>query len=173
VETASHETSGPYATLSYCWGGNIKFRLTTSSLQQFKTGFARSSLPQTIKDAVQVTMQLGLRYLWVDSLCIIQDSPEDWAAEVESMSDVCRNCHVTIAALGALNSDQGLWPFSANATLSLSNLVGCLQLQVYRDVIVTWVLLHRALRLPKNSWGTPPFINEVGLCKSGSCPREL
>jgi hypothetical protein len=108
-ETSPGIIIGPYATLSYCWGGKNEFRLTLSSLQHFKTGFALSDLPQTIQDAIHVTRHLGIRYLWIDALCIIQDSPEDWRKEVATMSQVYRNSLVTIGALGATNSEEGLF----------------------------------------------------------------
>ncbi|KAH8758768.1 heterokaryon incompatibility protein-domain-containing protein [Hyaloscypha sp. PMI_1271] len=56
-----------------------------------------SSLPQTLRDAFRVTRQLGIRYLWVDALCIIQDDPNDWATEAAKMASTYENCLVSIA----------------------------------------------------------------------------
>lgn len=64
-------------------------------------------LPQSFRDAVDVTRMLGLRYLWIDSLCIIQDSPEDWDEEASHMADVYSNAYCTIAATRAEGSNAG------------------------------------------------------------------
>jgi len=129
LETASGVPVVPYATLSYCWGGTNKFRLTSSTLQHFKDGFALSNLPRTIQDAVLVTRNLGIQYLWVDALCIIQDNPADWAKEVSSMSQVYRNSILTIGAMGAVSSEQGLFsqrdPLFSHACLMFENKEGC------------------------------------------------
>ena len=60
-------------------------------------GFGTESLPQTVKDAVETTRNLGIRYLWVDALCIIQDSPEDKLKEIAGMGAIYKNATVTIA----------------------------------------------------------------------------
>lgn len=66
-----------------------------------------SCLPQTFRDAVAVTRRLGIPYLWIDSLCIIQDSPDDWAAESARMAYIYENAFVTIAADAAVDSRTG------------------------------------------------------------------
>ena len=57
-----------YATLSHCWGGHCEPKLTVQTLQKFQTGIPQEDLPKTFWDAVLVTRQLGLRYLWIDAL---------------------------------------------------------------------------------------------------------
>ncbi|KAE9366318.1 HET-domain-containing protein, partial [Stipitochalara longipes BDJ] len=109
VDTESELISAPYATLSYCWGGTNQLQLTESSLEEFKLQIPASQLSFTILDAVHVVRQLKLRYLWVDSLCIIQDSKSDWAKEVITMGEVFRNSAITISALGAKHSKEGLF----------------------------------------------------------------
>ncbi|KAM5357229.1 hypothetical protein ACJZ2D_016479 [Fusarium nematophilum] len=86
-----------------------RLRLTGWKEKELKRGVSISRLPRTIQDAVWVTRQLDMRYMWVDSMCIIQDSPADWAKEAASMGDVYRNCHLAIAALGAWSSTEGLF----------------------------------------------------------------
>ncbi|PMD40315.1 HET-domain-containing protein [Hyaloscypha variabilis F] len=87
-----------YATLSYCWGGPQTFSTTLSTLTQYTTGFSTSALPQTLQDAVQVTKRLGLKYIWIDSLCIIQDSPADKSHEIPRMALYYKNAYITICA---------------------------------------------------------------------------
>ena len=66
-------------------------------------------LPKTFRDAVSVAKWLHIRYLWIDSLCIIQDSIEDWTIEAASMRDVYKYSYGTIAATGASDSSIGLF----------------------------------------------------------------
>ncbi|GME38379.1 het-domain-containing protein [Neofusicoccum parvum] len=66
-----------------------------------------ASMPQTFRDAVTVTRKLNIRYLWIDSLCIIQDSHADWEAEAARMADVYRNAHLTVAASHSSDSTGG------------------------------------------------------------------
>lgn len=98
-----------YVALSYCWGKTEGLKLTKSNMEDLALGFSYEMLPRTIRDAVIVTRKLGYRWLWVDSLCIIQDSPEDWKQEAISMVDVYSNCDLCIAATGAEDSDDGLF----------------------------------------------------------------
>ena len=70
-------------------------------------GVATSTLPQTIQDAIIVTRKLGLRYLWVDALCIIQDSASDRAAEITKMDRIYQNAQLTISAASAKTCQDG------------------------------------------------------------------
>jgi len=99
-----------YAVLSYCWGRQGgTFRLTEGTKSQLAAGIEVNLLPRTIQDAVAVTHSLGLSWLWVDALCIIQDSPRDWEEEAGRMQYVYEGAVVCIAALGASDSSQGLF----------------------------------------------------------------
>jgi hypothetical protein len=109
VTTASLNTRPPYTALSYCWGGKGEFKLLRSNFEELLKGTYIHRLPKTIQDAIKVTRRLNFRYLWVDSLCILQDSSEDWAREATTMKDVYGNCALSIAALGAANCDEGLF----------------------------------------------------------------
>jgi hypothetical protein len=108
---------GQYAALSYCWGGPQKVILTKSSLNRLFNGIAVHELGQTIQDAIEVTRRLGLKYLWVDALCIIQDSDEDKAVELSRMSDIYHEATVTIAAGDALTSNDGFLNLRPNTLL--------------------------------------------------------
>ncbi|KAE8446448.1 hypothetical protein EG329_011911 [Mollisiaceae sp. DMI_Dod_QoI] len=109
VMTASLDSCPVYTALSYCWGGKGNFKLLQSNIQEFLKGISISQLPQTIQDAIKTTRSFNFRYIWVDSLCIIQDSKEDWSQEAVTMGDVYGNCVLSIAALGAKNCDEGLF----------------------------------------------------------------
>jgi len=71
------------------------------TLASFTTDIPVDSLPQTIQDAIKVTRQLEIQYLWVDALCIIQDCDVDKAVEINNMGNVYQNATVTIAAAAA------------------------------------------------------------------------
>ncbi|RSL90353.1 hypothetical protein CEP51_000759 [Fusarium floridanum] len=96
-----------YAALSYCWGMNPQFETTLSNKHDNPSHLTISSLPRTIQDAITVTRQIGLKYLWVDALCIIQDSVEDKDAEISQMAQYYQNASVTIIAANADSCDKG------------------------------------------------------------------
>ncbi|KAL8647794.1 MAG: hypothetical protein Q9210_005350 [Variospora velana] len=96
-----------YVALSYAWGGNIAFSTTESTYMSRHQPFPISELPQTLQDAVHVTRELEVRYLWVDSLCIIQDSYEDKSKEIAKMGDIYENAFATISATNAMSAYSG------------------------------------------------------------------
>ncbi|KAM6508065.1 hypothetical protein FSOLCH5_013264 [Fusarium solani] len=105
-----------YAALSHCWGGSTPTKTTTSNVEDY-TSSLPADLPKTFVDAIKVARVLGIPYLWIDSLCIIQDSAEDWQHEASRMSQVYANAHVTIFADAAPDSTSGfLDPPSRDAT---------------------------------------------------------
>jgi hypothetical protein len=106
VETTSREEQ-PYAILSYCWGGDQKVKTTRHNLEQMKSGIDLDSLPATLRDAIQVTMGLDMRFLWVDALCIIQDDEHDKALEIAAMPNIYSSAAVAIAASRAASVEDG------------------------------------------------------------------
>lgn len=109
AETASL-SPGSYAALSYCWGGQGNdYKLTRVRLNDYKSAILQSELPATIRDAVTLTRALGLQYLWVDALCIIQDDKEDWKSEALKMRQYYQSAFVCLAAMDAPSSDTGLF----------------------------------------------------------------
>ena len=116
-----------YATLSHCWGGGCQKTLTVDSLEEFETGLLVDSIPKTFRDAVFVSIELGIKYLWIDALCIVQDSVDnlEWRQEASIMGDVYANSYVTLAATTSSNPQGGLvhqrnplsvWPCRLTAT---------------------------------------------------------
>lgn len=69
-------------------------------------GIPTAELPQTFQDAIKIARSLDLQYLWIDSLCIIQDSKSDWAKHVDIMADIYEYAYITLAA-GASEDDDG------------------------------------------------------------------
>ncbi|MBE3044755.1 HET domain-containing protein, partial [Candidatus Bathyarchaeota archaeon] len=79
-----------YAALSHCWDGPIATVLTQDALSSFQARLPWDALAANFQDAILITRGLGLRYLWVDSLCIIQDRRHDWTIESGKMGDIYR-----------------------------------------------------------------------------------
>ncbi|KAK0750666.1 heterokaryon incompatibility protein-domain-containing protein [Schizothecium vesticola] len=103
---------GRYIALSHCWGGpseeereaNCTF---TSNLTQRHQGINVAQLGKTFQDAIAVTRALGQRYLWIDSLCIIQDDRSDWMRESKCMGAVFSRAYCVIAATAATGPQDG------------------------------------------------------------------
>ncbi|PMD43657.1 HET-domain-containing protein, partial [Hyaloscypha variabilis F] len=97
-----------YAALSHCWGSlDDLIRLTKANLIEFQREIPPTALCKTFRDAIEITKALGLDYLWIDSLCIIQDDGEDWKIEASLMCEVYSCCAVSIAASSAENGNGG------------------------------------------------------------------
>ncbi|KAK4159554.1 heterokaryon incompatibility protein-domain-containing protein [Cladorrhinum sp. PSN259] len=104
------EASPPYVALSYCWGGDQPHKTTMNNLGPRTTdGFDISILPLTIREAVQFTFLLGIPYIWIDSLCIVQDDHADWAREASQMGGVYESAALTIAADNSPTASSGLF----------------------------------------------------------------
>ncbi|KAK2751197.1 heterokaryon incompatibility protein [Colletotrichum kahawae] len=76
-------------------------------MDKFREGLPYENLPQTIKDAITVTMSFGVSHLWVDALCIVQDSDDDKAQEMSRMGDIYEQAHFTITAARAKMVEEG------------------------------------------------------------------
>ena len=110
VELYEHLLSGRYVALSHSWGGIVpECRTTRSTLDVRKFGINLNSLPKTFHDAVIFTRMLGIRYLWIDSICIIQDDRHDWSIQAAKMRDVYSNSFLTLAAANSANCESGLF----------------------------------------------------------------
>ncbi|KAF2465673.1 HET-domain-containing protein [Lindgomyces ingoldianus] len=99
-----------YMTLSHCWGtkpAELRLRLLKSTLEQLRAEQSIDALPKTFEDAMTIAKRFGIKYLWIDCLCIYQDSPEDWLAEASTMQDVYKNSFLNISALGAADDEGG------------------------------------------------------------------
>ncbi|KAF4495713.1 heterokaryon incompatibility [Fusarium agapanthi] len=96
-----------YAALSHCWGSVQPLTLNTNTAQQLYEGISIEAFPRTFQDAFWVTQKLEIPYLWIDSLCIIQDSNDDGIHKSARMCDVYGNAYLTIAATKSKNSSEG------------------------------------------------------------------
>lgn len=104
------ETPCRYACLSYVWGKGSQTQYTTATRDSLESpnGLKKVDLPQTISDAIKVTTEAGLRYLWVDALCILQDDPEDKAKIISKMGPIYGGASLTIVASANADPHEGL-----------------------------------------------------------------
>jgi hypothetical protein len=102
-----------YPALSHRWGNNPpkeddpQYCTTDGNIDTRLNGFRLSELPETFQEAVRVTRELGIEYLWIDPLCIIQWNTEDWEREADRMGDIFASAYCTIAATSAADSKAG------------------------------------------------------------------
>lgn len=98
----------PYVALSHCWGDTKTILTTTTNTIAERHGnISYSDLSKTFQEAVGITRAIGIRYLWIDSLCIIQDDEKDWLHESAKMADIYLGSTLTIAATGSTDSSGG------------------------------------------------------------------
>lgn len=98
-----------YFTLSHRWGSCQFTSLSTKTYDDFLKSIPLESLPRTFREAVELTSLLGAQYLWIDSLCIIQDSREDWLHESSMMGEVYAHGTLNIAATSSKDGDGGIF----------------------------------------------------------------
>lgn len=99
----------PYVCLSHCWGTNQPLRTIRDNVDEFHHSISWMTLPKTFRDAVLVTVELGIHYLWIDSLCIVQDDENDWRVESAKMASIYQGSVVTLAASASVDSAGGLF----------------------------------------------------------------
>ncbi|KAI1172788.1 HET-domain-containing protein [Nemania sp. FL0916] len=100
-------SSCPYATLSYVWGPEQSYTLTKATYSQMHVKMDSFRIAKSINDGITVARRLGFEYLWVDALCIIQDSTEDKFQELPRMADIYRESQLTIVVASASSASDG------------------------------------------------------------------
>ncbi|KAI1188897.1 heterokaryon incompatibility protein-domain-containing protein [Nemania serpens] len=115
----------PYVALSYCWGSTSSnswmadTRTVKANISERKNPFPLTDLRTSIQHAIVLVRRVGLRFLWVDSVCIVQDSADDWEAEAMLMAEVYSNAHFTLCSVLAEHADaalirpRGAWAYPA------------------------------------------------------------
>jgi hypothetical protein len=183
-------THSKYATLSHCWGNHKPMELLHSNIERLKVCIPSSELPKTFQDAVEVTRKLDLQYLWIDSLCIIQDSEEDWLKESALMGRVYSNAELNITAAAAQDSRFGLF-MQRNSLLlqpcrvevewrplnyQLSGPYICFNYSLWEQEVTNslvnkraWVFQERALSPRTLSFGGSQLFWECGEKKACEC----
>lgn len=133
-----------YLALSHCWGLKPIIRTLKSNYEQHKNSVPAEELSKTFCDAIHATRILGFRYIWIDSMCIIQDDGDDWAVEAATMCDVYQHAVLTIAAAHANDGTVGCF----------AKRDGLLNLPFYLD-ISPWTSSPTPIRLHFTTYGRP------------------
>ena len=118
-----------YCALSYCWGTSKLLKTTTENISDHHLGIPMHDLPETVKDAILVTRKLGVKYLWVDSLCILQDSALDWAEECSKMGGYYQSAYVVLSALDSGGALEGFLRPRPEKNLTFSSARGELRIR--------------------------------------------
>lgn len=106
----STSQTGHYACLSHCWGHSTNvFSTLSTNLDTHKAGISLHELPLTFAETITLLRKLHIRYLWIDSLCIIQDDELDWHQQAAQMATIYRNAYMVVSASKASNAKDGLY----------------------------------------------------------------
>ncbi|KAF2108726.1 heterokaryon incompatibility protein-domain-containing protein [Lophiotrema nucula] len=98
-----------YVTVSHRWSTEETLKLLRENLTQLECGIDICTLPQVFRDAFTVATRLGVRFVWIDALCIVQDDYRDWEREASVMGEVYRHAFCNIGAVAASEGSAGLF----------------------------------------------------------------
>lgn len=165
IETSAHATkfqgaSWKYATLSHCWGApdNPPLRTTTENIDEMSKIIPFDILPSNYQDAVTVCRSLDIPYIWIDSLCIIQNDKQDWELESPNMAGIYEQAYVTLIPTVANTCHDGF--------LSRSSLLSAAAIIPYRTKLKPirqgfylieehgWDMNHFTLDTTQTKWGS-------------------
>lgn len=102
------DRKGEYVSLSYKWGDCEKFLTTSLNVGQHQQEISLQKLPKSFREAISVAYALGFQWLWIDALCILQDSKTDQASEINKMDQIFRSSVLTLYAAAGNSADAGL-----------------------------------------------------------------
>lgn len=111
IQGKDKEPSSPYIALSHCWGSSSPFSTTKGNTSELSEHISFFDLPRTFQDCVTTAHALDVQYIWIDSLCIVQDDRQDWARHAQCMDKIYENALFTVAAV---SSPSGNVPFLGN-----------------------------------------------------------
>lgn len=98
-----------YIALSYCWGTKVTLTTTRATLPQHKRGLEWTTIPATFQDVILLARGLGINYVWIDAICIIQGDLDDWNHEAASMASVYTNAYLTVAPIFSTDAEAGIF----------------------------------------------------------------
>lgn len=147
-----------YTTLSHCWGPKgVAVKLLSSNIERFSRQIPWEIVPLTFREAILAATRLGLKYIWIDALCILQDCKTDWTTEASKMTQVYTNGHINISADASPDGSGGLFR-RRDASKMRSFLVPAdpqdTNSQPYYCHIKNWDLYVEGAPLKRRSWVT-------------------
>jgi hypothetical protein len=140
---------GKWVTLSYCWGPSGSVKTTTATLGAHQMALPLENLPPLFRDAIFLTRHFNYRYLWIDSLCILQDSPSNWEAEAANMGYIYKNSAFTIAAECASDPTESILDTSRSTSYHVK-----LPCHSQRHQINGFIFPHRMNNGDEGPWKT-------------------
>jgi hypothetical protein len=108
-ESDAIPANAKYLTLSHCWGPGPVFTLVSDNLEMLKRNIPIKKLPKAFQDTLSLAVELGINYVWIDSLCILQDSKEDWRLESSRMGCIYKRGWCNIAATAFTDGSLGIF----------------------------------------------------------------
>ncbi|KAH7403631.1 heterokaryon incompatibility protein-domain-containing protein [Cadophora sp. MPI-SDFR-AT-0126] len=133
-----------WMTLSHCWGEwgakENPILVKNNLKERQETGLEVADLPKTFQDAIEIAGWFGINWLWIDCLCIIQDSQEDWLNEARMMSQIYQNAQLNVSADTGADSRAGC--FIERDEVDITPLqIGCPQISK------TWMVLPDVMHM--------------------------
>ena len=111
---------GSYVALSHCWGPKPIVMTVRSNYESHLSDIPWSALSKTFQDCITFAWRLEYRYVWIDSLCIIQDDRDDWAIEASKMAQIFSNAQLTIAATRSIDGAGGCFSQRSSEPISIN-----------------------------------------------------
>ena len=108
IHISEKHQNSRYVALSHCWGKIPQVKTLEENIEQHKKGIVFERLSKTFQDALRTTRRLGIEFIWIDSLCIVQDDRDDWLRESKRMGSVYANAYLTLAATSSTDGSGGL-----------------------------------------------------------------
>jgi hypothetical protein len=144
--------------LSHCWGSKLPLHTTKGNIRQREASIDWDDIPIVYRETIELARQLDVRYVWIDSLCIVQDDVDDWQQESAKMHHIYENAYLTVAATSSADCSESMIRYhqDAIAVLEGSTQYGThfswlvLARETYHPNLDTdwymsgWPLLHRA-----------------------------
>ena len=131
--------SAPYAALSHCWGHSRSCLTTKATFQERIKKIEWDIIPKTFRDAIQIVLLLNIQYIWIDSLCIVQDDLDDWNTESANMADIYQGALITLSATTSRGDTYGCYestPHSVdNVEIKLPESLGITDIAVRKPIL--------------------------------------
>ena len=107
TQVISQDEKIAYVALTHCWGGVVPLRTMRDNLNAHMEEIPYQSLPRTFKNVITIAQAMKVLYVWIDSICIVQDDSEDWQTEAAKMHKIYRGAKLTISATSASHPNDG------------------------------------------------------------------
>ncbi|TPX08122.1 uncharacterized protein E0L32_010189 [Thyridium curvatum] len=174
IPPGSKEPGDPgfYAALSYCWGRNVDalYKTETATLKDRQERIRFDELPKTFQDAIRITRRLGLPYIWIDAICIIQDSARDWEQESAKMGGIYASGTLTIAADISEGVEGGILDLEFDDALEHPGSVRITS--TLSDGKESSLVFYHSYNSPPGTTWTPPVIADSPLSRRAWCMQE-